>query len=73
MFEFNGSEYPQKLLQDIESLIAAMEIRSSLYMELAELLTPMEILGLLDRGKEMLHNGRYPDLDPEINVPWPMI
>ena len=73
MFEFNGSEYPQKLLQDIESLIAALEIRSGLYMELAELLTPMEILGLLDRGKEMLHNGRYPDLDPEINVPWPMI
>ena len=42
-------------------------------MELAELLTPMEIRGLLVRGKEMLHNGRYPDLDPEINVPWPMI
>ena len=73
MFEFNGSEYSQQLLRDIESLIAALEVRSGVYMELAGLLTPMEIRGLLDRGKEMLHNARYPDLDPEINVPWPMI
>jgi len=73
MFEFNGSEYPQQLLQDIESLIAALEIRSGLYMELAELLDPMEIRKLMGRGEEMLHNARYPDLDPEINVPWPMI
>ena len=73
MFEFNGSEYSQKLLQDIESLIAALETRSRLYLELSELLTPIEIGNLLDRGKEMLNDTRYPDLDPEINVPWPMI
>ena len=73
MFEFNGSEYSLKLLKDIESLIVALGIHSRLYMELAELLGPMEIRDLMDRAKEMIHNARYPDLDPEINVPWPMI
>ena len=73
MFEFNGSEYSLKLLKDIESLIVALGIHSRLYMELAELLGPVEIRDLMDRAKEMIHNTRYPDLDPEINVPWPMI
>jgi uncharacterized repeat protein (TIGR03843 family) len=73
MFEFNGSEYPLKLLKDIESLIVALGIQSRLYIELAELLGPAEIRDLIDRAKEMIHTARYPDLNPEINVPWPMI
>ncbi|MBT4125930.1 MAG: SCO1664 family protein [Chloroflexi bacterium] len=73
MFEFNGTEYPSDLLADIEALVAEIESNSELKTELVKLLSVPEIDDLVTRGKQMMELGHYPVLDPDINVPWPMV
>jgi len=73
MFEFNGTEYPSGLLESVKSLVAGIEASSTLKTELTGLLSPPEIRDLVTRGKKMIEIGHYPVLDPDINVPWPMV
>jgi uncharacterized repeat protein (TIGR03843 family) len=73
MFEFNGTEYPAKLLADVESLVELLESDSDLHGELKDLLTEQEIGDLVTRAKEMIELAHYPFLDPDRNVPWPMV
>ena len=73
MFEFNGTEYPTELVSDVESMVGNVEGDSELQGELAKLLDRTEIDDLVTRGKEMIELGHYPFLDPDRNVPWPMV
>jgi uncharacterized repeat protein (TIGR03843 family) len=73
MFEFNGTEYPAELLADVKMLIAELESDSEIASELRTLLSKPEIDDLVTRGKEMIEYEHYPVLDPDINVPWPMV
>ena len=73
MFEFNGTEYPAELVSDVESMVGNVEGDSELQGELAKLLDRTEIDDLVTRGKEMIELGHYPFLDPDRNVPWPMV
>lgn len=73
MFEFNGTDYPAKLLADVESLVKVLESDSELRGELKDLLSEQEIGDLVARAKEMIEFGHYPFLDPDRNVPWPMV
>ena len=73
MFEFNGTEYPAELLADVKMLVAELESDSDIASELRTLLSKPEIDDLVRRGKEMVEYEHYPVLDPNINVPWPMV
>ena len=73
MFEFNGTEYPMNLLNDVEALIAALESDSTLSSELKQRLSETEVEDVVTRAKEMIEFGHYPYLDPDANVPWPMV
>ena len=73
MFEFNGTAYPDELLNDVESLVRTLESRSELEAELLKLLDRSEIDEVVARAKEMIESGQYPVLDPDANVPWPMV
>lgn len=73
MFEFNGTEYPARLLENVELLINSLENESQLSAELGELLDETELTDLVTRGREMIEFGHYPVLDPDTNVPWPMV
>ncbi len=73
MFEFNGAEYPAELLKDVESLIGLLESESTLNSELSKLLEKSDIEDVVTRVKEMIEFGHYPVLDPDTNVPWPMV
>ena len=73
MFEFNGTDYQPDLLGDVESLIVALESDSDLKFQLSELLEGSEIDDIATQAKAMLEFGRYPVLDPDTNVPWPMV
>ena len=46
---------------------------SDLRNNLAGALDEPEIDSLIRRGKEMLESRTFPHLDPDWNVPWPMI
>ena len=73
MFEFNGTRYPDKLLGDVESLIVTLESGGELDAELLKLLERSEIDEIVTRAREMIEFGHYPVLDPDANVPWPMV
>ena len=73
MFEFNGTRYPDKLLGDVESLILTLESGGELDAELLKLLERSEIDEIVTRAREMIEFGHYPVLDPDANVPWPMV
>ena len=73
MFEFNGTEYPANLLNDVEALIAVLESESKLSCELKQLISQPEVGDVVTRAKEMIELGHYPYLDPDANVPWPMV
>ena len=73
MFEFNGTEYPPNLLNDVEVLVNALESESKLSAELKQLISQPEVEDVVTRAKEMIELGHYPYLDPDANVPWPMV
>ncbi len=74
MFEFNGTPYPDDLLTDVDTLLGKLEEpQSELRKHIASALDESEIDALLRRGKEMLEDRHFPILDPDWNVPWPMI
>lgn len=73
MFEFNGSAYSEELLENVETLISDLEADSDLNKALTQLLSVPEIEDLVTRGREIVSLGHYPVLDPDINVPWPMV
>ncbi len=73
MFEFNGTEYPAHLLNDVKALIDVLESESKLSFELKQLISQPEVGDVVTRAKEMIELGRYPYLDPDANVPWPMV
>ncbi len=74
MFEFNGTPYPDELLKSIENLVPTLDDSASdLRDKLAGALDESEIDSLIRRGREMLESRNFPHLDPDWNVPWPMI
>ncbi len=74
MFEFNGTPYPDELLASIEALLTSLDRPdSALRDKLATALDEHEIDSLLRRARDMIKDRVFPVLDPDWNVPWPMI
>ena len=74
MFEFNGTPYPEELLKSVENLMRTLDdAGSDLRDKLSGALDEPEIDSLIRRGTEMVESRTFPHLDPDWNVPWPMI
>ena len=74
MFEFNGTPYSDELLQSLDGFVSTLDdTKADLRKMLANTLDDPEIESLVRRGKEMLDDRSFPVLDPDWNVPWPMI
>ena len=74
MFEFNGTSYPDELLVSVERLLQVLDRPdSAIRQRLSTALDEHEIDSLLRRGEEMVEDRVFPVLDPDWNVPWPMI
>ena len=74
MFEFNGTPYPDELLVSVEKFVHVLgRADSELRVRLTTALDEREIDSLLRRGEEIVEDRVFPVLDPDWNVPWPMI
>ncbi len=74
MFEFNGTPYPEDLMKSLENLMGTLDdAGSELRDKLSGALDEPEIASLIRRGREMVESRIFPHLDPDWNVPWPMI
>ena len=73
MFEFNGEPYPRPLAASLRNALPELDRGCPLGDELRELLSEDEVSSLRSRAEQMLDRGRFPLLDPNVNVPWPFI
>ncbi len=74
MFEFNGTPYPDDLLSSIDEFQTLLNRPDSeLRGKLDSALDGHEIDSLLRRAEDMVNDRVFPVLDPDWNVPWPMI
>ena len=73
MFEFNGMSYPDDLIESMRDLVGRLENDDDLRHKLQGSLDAHEVDSLMRRARSMIDAGVFPDLDPNWNVPWPMI
>ena len=74
MFEFNAMPYPDALMSSLRSLREELHTTASdLTTELSAVLDGHEVESLTRRCDEMIESGHFPTLDPNYNVPWPMV
>jgi len=73
MFEFNNMKIDDFLLSQVEKLLRIFERKEELFKILIELLSQEEIESLIARIKKLLKDRRLPELDPYINVPYPLV
>lgn len=74
MFEFNGMPYSEMHLASLDNLSGELRrTESRLASELKFVLDGHEFDSLISRCDEMTESGHFPMLDPNYNVPWPMV
>ena len=73
MLEFCGKSIPPSLLLDLKSLLGRLTEDTPLRQELSGLISDKEILALIHRLQYMLKIPIFPILDPNLNIPWPLV
>ena len=73
MFEFIGVEYPEDLIGDICNLVKKIQTENDFSNKIRKCLEQNEIDGLITRVKSMSLEGKFPLLNPSVNVPWPLL
>jgi len=73
MFEFNKMKIDDILLSQVEKLLKILDRKEDLLKILTELLSQEEIESLIARIKKLLKERRLPELDPYVNIPYPLV
>jgi uncharacterized repeat protein (TIGR03843 family) len=73
IWDFAGRTIPAALVTDLQKLSSKLEGQGSLSLDLAGLLSSLEIQALRDRHALLLREARFPVPGTERNHPWPLI
>lgn len=73
LWEYWGKAIPQRLLERLEAFRDDASRRQTLRSELEPDLEPKEIDAFFSRLEKALRAKRFPRLDPNRNVPWPIV
>ena len=73
LWDYCGEPVPRRLFDDLESLRDDPARREAFRALLAPYLSHAEMQALFRRLEAILRAGRYPHLDPERNIPWPLV
>ena len=73
LWDFQGEPIPEKLLADLRSLREDPIRRQGVSRLLGAELEPEDVDGFFARVDDVLHVGRYPPLDSNRNLPWPLV
>lgn len=73
MLEYWGQPIPQALVADMEKLSACLASQSDLLEGMKEMLFRQEIDAVSRRLERLLKTKHVPKLDPNRNVPWPLV
>ena len=70
MLEYCGREIPEDLVNDMKNLSNTFTQKSEI---LETLINPEEIQALRYRLAEIIETPIMPILDPNVNIPWPLV
>ncbi|NQW18972.1 MAG: SCO1664 family protein [Chloroflexi bacterium] len=73
MWEFCGEEFSPALIEDLKSFRALIEPGRSMAAALGELIDDDEVAYLAARIDNVIEDPVFPVLDPDLNVPWPVV
>ncbi len=73
LWDYCGEAIPQRLLEDLESQRDDPSRREKLRGVLEADLDPAEIDAFFQRVERLLRTRRFPKLDPNRNIPWPLV
>lgn len=73
MWDYCGEPIPAVLMSRLRHLLDGSEEARQLRSSLLESLAPEEVDAFFARLQHVLHSGRYPLLDPNCNIPWPLV
>ncbi len=73
LWDFCGEPIPRDLLEKLESLRDDTDSWEKLSSALQADLEPEEIDALFHRLERLIRGRRYPRLDPNRNIPWPLV
>ncbi len=71
IWDFCGQPIPKPLLENVETFLAGLSASDGMAVELSKWLSADEIEALKHRGRILLDNPVFPELDPRRNIPWP--
>ena len=73
MFEFIGRKYPLEIIDNINKLVYLLENDKNFIGDTNKYISDLELKSLINRGKNMVETGSFPNLDSQTNIPWPLL
>ena len=73
MFEFNKMNISENIRSQITHFIKDLENQKEIYIKLSKLISEEEVESLIERLKSIHRKKVIPELDPYLNVPYPLI
>lgn len=74
VWDFAGQEIPGNLIMDLRGLAERLEKKGELWMKLAEMISPLEISGLIGRTRRLTESCRFPHPGGSHRpYPWPPV
>ena len=73
MFEFIGRKYPLEIMDNIKRLVYLLENDKKFIDDTNRYISDLELKSLINRGKNMVETGSFPNLDSQTNIPWPLL
>ena len=69
MFEFCGKKIPNQFIHDISRALTELKENQ----EINKLLSPEEFTSLISRMEQVIANPMIPILNPNTDIPWPLV
>tara|TARA_B100000941_G_scaffold290766_1_gene274563 strand:+ start:2154 stop:2870 length:717 start_codon:yes stop_codon:yes gene_type:complete len=73
MFEFSNQLIEEKIIQKVKKLSNELNNKAKIFKDLEKLISYEEMDYLITRCEELIKNKKLPILDPNYNVPYPLI
>ena len=73
MFEFSNQQIEEKIIQKVKQLSNELKNKAKIFKDLEKLISYEEMDYLITRCEELIKNKKLPILDPNYNVPYPLI
>lgn len=73
IWDFSGESIEMSLLKDVETLYRDLSSTNTLRQSLSQVLSSLEIEGLILRAKTLIENPIFPHPDRLARLPWPLL